>query len=76
MKYTLDDIIHFLKGQSFDEDISSNTNICNDIGLAVDDFHEMMVAYSEKFSVDMTSYLWYFNSEEEGSWTSITNNAN
>lgn len=71
MKHTLDDIIHFLKDQSYEDNITPQTNICDDIGMAGDDFHEMMMAYAEKFSVDMTGYLWYFHSEEEGSWTSI-----
>lgn len=72
MKYTLEDIINFLKDQSFEDEISPETNVCDEIGMRGDDFHEMMTAYAEKFSVDMTGYLWYFHSEEEGSWTSIS----
>ncbi|MDR6782687.1 hypothetical protein ABIE26_000826 [Pedobacter africanus] len=72
MKYTLEDIINFLKDQSLEDEISPETNVCDEIGMRGDDFHEMMTAYAEKFSVDMTGYLWYFHSEEEGSWTSIS----
>jgi len=72
MKYTLEDIINFLKDQSLEDEISPETNVCDDIGMSGDDFDEMMMAYAGKFSVDMTGYLWYFHSEEEGSWTSIS----
>lgn len=72
MKYTLEDIINFLKDQSLEDEISPETNVCDEIGMIGDDFDEMMMAYAEKFSVDMTGYLWYFHSEEEGSWTSIS----
>lgn len=72
MKYTIEDVINFLKNQSLVDEIDPQTNICDDIGMRGDDFDEMMMAYAGKFSVDMTDYLWYFHSEEEGSWTSIS----
>ena len=71
MKYPLEDIINFLKNQSLEDEINAETNVCDDIGISGYDFDEMMIAYAGKFSVDMTGYLWYFHSEEEGSWTSI-----
>lgn len=70
MKYTVNNIIDFLKDQASIDDIDPNTNICDDIGVAGDDFDEMLEAYSKLFSVDMDDYLWYFHSEEEG-WNSI-----
>jgi hypothetical protein len=44
MKHTFDDIIHFLKDQSYEDNIIPQTDICDDIGMAGDDFHEMMMA--------------------------------
>lgn len=70
MKYTINNIIDFLKDQALIDDIYPDTDICNGIGLTGDDFHEMIEEYSKVFSVDMTNYLWYFHSEEEG-WNSI-----
>lgn len=72
MKYTVDDIIDFLKEQSLEEEISEKTNICDEIGIWGDDFHELIIAFEERFSVDMNEYLWYFHSEEEGSLFSIS----
>ncbi|WP_214229585.1 DUF1493 family protein [Pedobacter sp. B4-66] len=72
MKYTIENIIDFLKEQSLEDEINPQTNVCDDIGMSGDDFDEMMTAFAEKFSVDMTSYLWYFHAEEEGSWTSLS----
>jgi hypothetical protein len=72
MKYTIENIIDFLKEQSLEDEINAQTNVCDDIGMSGDDFDEMMTAFAEKFSVDMASYLWYFHSEEEGSWTTLS----
>lgn len=70
MRYTVNNIIDFLKDQALIDNIDPNTNVCDDIGLAGDDFDEMLEAYSRIFSVDMDDYLWYFHSEEEG-WNGI-----
>jgi hypothetical protein len=43
-----------------------DTDIFKDIGLVGDDFHEMIEKYSEKYQVDISDYLWYFHTDEEG----------
>lgn len=45
--------------------MSQNTDIF-DAGCYGDDWHDLMESYSEKFSVDMSEYLWYFHTQEEG----------
>lgn len=66
MNYSISDIIDFLRHRSGNEKVLPNTDIFLEIGLVGDDFHEMMEAYSEKFSVDLKNYLWYFHTDEEG----------
>jgi len=36
------------------------------LGLFGDDVEDFMEAYASKFHVDMSSYLWYFHTGEEG----------
>lgn len=40
-------------------------------GISGDDFDIVISDYAEIFSVDMTSYCWYFHMSEEGSFYSI-----
>lgn len=65
-KYSEENIISFLTDLVGREKITALTDIFSDLGVVGDDFHEMIEEYSKKFSVDMTSYLWYFHSDEEG----------
>lgn len=71
--YSVDDIISFVREQTGTrkEKIDIKTDIFNDLGVAGDDCDELMGAYSKKFNVDLSSYLWYFHCGEEGSWNSI-----
>ena len=68
MAYTFPDIKSFLEENvGCDEDeIIESCDIVKDLGCYGDDFDELMAAYSKKFHVDMTSYLWYFHTKEEG----------
>jgi hypothetical protein len=36
------------------------------MGVAGDDFHEMIEKYAKQYDVDMSDYLWYFHADEEG----------
>lgn len=36
------------------------------LGIAGDDFHELIEAYAQRFGVSIESYLWYFHADEEG----------
>lgn len=40
-------------------------------GISGDDFDIVISEYAETFSVDMTSFCWYFHMSEEGSFYSI-----
>jgi hypothetical protein len=67
MKCTLENILTMLKNKSGVKDIVPDEDIFGDVGLIGDDFHEMMEEYAKKYSVDMSTYLWYFHANEEGS---------
>jgi hypothetical protein len=53
------------------ETILPDSDLNVDQGVDGDDFDEMMAQYQKAFNVDMTSYLWYFHSAEEGAIHSI-----
>lgn len=67
----IDEIIKLIEDLSGVSDISEDSDIFSDIGLVGDDFDEFLEKYSEKYKVDMTEYLWYFHTDEEGAWNSI-----
>ncbi|MEZ0540774.1 DUF1493 family protein [Fibrella arboris] len=46
--------------------VSADCDIERDLGCTGDDFHGLMQDYSSVFQVDMSSYLWYFHTGEEG----------
>lgn len=58
-------IIDFVKEISGIDEINPESDIFN-LGIVGDDFHEMIEKYSETYEVDMSEYLWYFHSDEEG----------
>ena len=64
--YLLEDIIEFVKEQTAVKEVNANDDLLNDLGCSGDDHHEFMEAYTKKFNVDMSTYLWYFHSDEEG----------
>lgn len=72
--YALEDIIEFIKEQTARREVNADDDLFNDLGIAGDDHDEFMQAYSKKFNVDMSSYLWYFHTNEEGSTSSIRSN--
>jgi hypothetical protein len=67
MKVTLEEIIVFLKEETFEKEITSNSDIWGDCGVSGDDFHELLGNYQKRFEGDMNNYLWYFHGDEEGS---------
>jgi hypothetical protein len=67
--YSIDNIIEFLKNFTGNDGISPDSEICDGIGITGDDFHEMIDAYSKQFNVDISQYLWYFHTEDEGSFS-------
>ena len=68
---TTSEVIKFLQDLSGTKAVEPTSDIFNDIGMVGDDFHEMIEKFALKYSVDMTDYLWYFHTDEEGSSNSI-----
>ncbi len=64
--YSTEDLIEFIKMLSGSKKVESNSDIYSEIRMGGDDFNEMIEKYATKYSVDMTNYLWYFHSDEEG----------
>ncbi|PVD51820.1 hypothetical protein DC498_12250 [Terrimonas sp.] len=64
------DLIKFVENCTGSYNITADTDIFND-GTCGDDFHELIDSYVKTYSVDMTNYLWYFHTDEEGGWNSI-----
>ncbi len=60
------EIIEILKDKSGVDKISVDSDIYKDLSLTGDDFDELIDDFSVKYSVDMTNYLWYFHTNEEG----------
>lgn len=66
MPANLNEIKNFLEDYSGVHQESADTDILLDMGVSRDDFDEMIEKYAEKYQVDMSGYLWYFHSDEEG----------
>ncbi|MBK7307659.1 MAG: DUF1493 family protein [Chitinophagaceae bacterium] len=65
------EIIEFLKDRTGTDVVTENSDIANDLGVDGDDYDELISEFSKKYSVDISSFLWYFHCSEEGSWNSI-----
>ena len=63
---TINDILEFVEEKTGTKNVGSETDIFFDLGCTGDDFDELIETYSERFSVDMSGYLWYFHADEEG----------
>ena len=61
------EIIDFVRSETgHREDMADNTTLQDDIGIWGDDVSELLENYAKRFSVDMSSFLWYFHTREEG----------
>jgi hypothetical protein len=65
---TLDDICDFLSEEcgAATEEIRPGTDLYADLSVDGDDFFELAETFQSRFSVDMSSYRWYFRHGEEG----------
>lgn len=63
---SLTEIVDFVKKEIDVKDVKPDSDIEYDFGCYGDDFHEFIEKYSTSFDVDMTTYLWYFHTGEEG----------
>ena len=66
MKYTLEEIIDYIKDYTGSKNVYPDTNLCEHLSLFGDNFDELLERYSKIFNVDMNDYLWYFHRAEEG----------
>ncbi len=67
MKYTVDDIVAFVRSSGVKaKEISGGTSLGGDLNIWGDDLDELLIDYAHEFGVDMSAYLWYFHSKEEG----------
>jgi hypothetical protein len=66
MKISEQEIIDFLKVETCEDKITSETDIFNECGISGDDSHELIEKYHKKYNVDISNYLWYFHCDEEG----------
>lgn len=48
------------------EKLFPDSDLNGNFGIEGDDFDELMLAFSNKFKVNIDSYLWYFHCGEEG----------
>jgi hypothetical protein len=62
----IDEILELVKAETGTDNVSENSDIEKDLGCTGDDFDELISKYASKFNIDMTTYLWYFHSSEEG----------
>lgn len=49
--------------------ITEATTLQKDIGVYGDDMDFLLSAYAERFRVDLSGYLWYFHTGEEGAFS-------
>jgi hypothetical protein len=63
---TTEELVSFVKEFTAVDEVQSETDIFSDLRCTGDDFHELIENYAKKYPVDMSSYLWYFHSDEEG----------
>ena len=67
MMFTTDEIAGFVREETaYDGRIAPETTLQRDVGVFGDDMSDLLDAYSSRFSVDMSRYLWYFHTGEEG----------
>src|SRR5262245_39171403 len=64
---TFDEVTAFVREETgYRGQICPSTALVKDIGICGDDFWQLIEAYSKKFYVDVSGFLWYFHSAEEG----------
>jgi len=64
--FTQEQINDFIKEKAGSDELKPGDDLMYDQGVSGDDFDELITGYAETFHVDMTSYLWYFHTDEEG----------
>ncbi|GAA4066370.1 hypothetical protein GCM10022389_08910 [Flavobacterium cheonanense] len=62
-----EEIINFIEKEFWKSNLNSDSDVFKEVRIDGDDCEELLVKYSEKYSVDMNNFLWYFHYQEEGS---------
>lgn len=68
---TEQEIIDFIEKEFWESNLNSNSDIFKEVGIDGSDCDEFLQKYSEKYSVDMNDFLWYFHYQDEASLTSF-----
>jgi len=61
------EIIDFIEKEYWKSNLKSDSDIFDMVKIDGDDCDELIIKYSEKYSVNMDNYLWYFHHQEEAS---------
>lgn len=65
---SIEEILSFIEDRlGIRKPIHITSDLYKDHDVYGDDFWDFIEAYSEKFEVDVSNFLWYFHSPEEGS---------
>jgi len=62
-----EEIIDFIEKEFWKSNLNSDSDVFKEVRIDGDDCDEFLLKYSEKYSVDMNDFLWYFHYQEEGS---------
>ncbi len=64
---TFDEVAKFVRDQTgCGSQIHEATSLQFDIGVYGDDMDDLLIAYEKQFDVELTGYVWYFHTGEEG----------
>lgn len=66
MEYSVSDLQEFIRKISGAKQVNPNSDIFAEVGMVGDEFQEMIEKFADTFTVDMSDYLWYFHTDEEG----------
>ena len=69
--YSLGDIIELVEDKTGSDEVTADVDIESGLGCSGDDWDELIQEYAGRYKVDMSSYLWYFHTDEEGHSNSI-----
>lgn len=61
----ISEIYNFLEEYADTNKLEDDSDLY-EAGIKGDDFHNMIKWYTKNYSVDMSNYLWYFHTDEEG----------
>lgn len=68
---TEQEIIDFITKEFWESKLTSDSDVFSEVGIDGDDCDEFLQKYSEKYSVNMNDFLWYFHYQDEASLTSF-----